>query len=340
VKRILGLAVVGIAALLVACGGGSTNPTPSATSTPTTMPAPTTQPAPTYHVHVAFSGGASLASPQSVRGARAWHSHVLDTSSSTMQLPIEVGTIATDPMSLLAGDHENVGIATVIVSPQPSASPSATLTGTGVTLAIAPAVEPSPPGPEFNVSSMSTTTASGSVIADVTSPITTTETVPFYVQKLVQIGCNSTTILGQDAQAHAVDQVGGLSISGGLATPASSIAQADLYFDGPQCTSVGFINSSESEATIHFPFGAVFESSTTTPFATLSAASWSNLITSATYTQLLAGATAATNPQDELLIKTASGSIVKLALLGSLSTANERIVRFLFAQSGSSADGF
>lgn len=346
-KRLTALAIFAIATL-AGCGGGGGGVTPQPTQS---NPPKSTQ----YSVMVKFAGGATLRTPQSVRRSAGQNTmqgvvlHPLDSSTSTSQLPVEMAVAPLNNGDEEEFDHvADAGTATIVVAPQPSATPSVSLSPSGLALSVQPIASPPPgsAGPQFNVSqSTITSPASGSLVAAVSGSVNQTVTVPTYVIERTVISCGDNAVYGYDSQIHPEDQSGAVQFHNGTALTETDTAQADVYFDGPHCTVNGTYNSTEAQATLHFPYGAVYASSVASPFATLSAATWSNSFTSQTYAQLVASATAVTNPGDELLVKTADGHIVKLALtseLGSGAQGNETMVEvnYDYEESGFSVDGF
>lgn len=338
--RVIILAAATVAAsTLAACsgGGGSTgggNPLP--TSTPTV----------TYSVKVKFTGGASLKSPQARLLSVRIQAHAMNSTGAN-QLPVEL-SLPPVTGSQYTGEGTS-GVASVVVSPQPTSTPIVAISTSGVAVTTTPLPYASPgptDPPRFTVAEGNINApATGQLTATVTAPTQMTVNVPIYAIQNGALACGAAQIPGQDSQYHSADNVAGLAFASGQATVVTIKTQADLYFACPNASAVGFNDATLTDATIFAPYGMVQESSLVAPFATLTAAQWSNAQTSITATALQSALTNPTTPNDEWLIQTASGKVVKIAFYSLLINASgtpqqSTGIYFAWAQAGFSQDGF
>jgi hypothetical protein len=349
VRNYIAAGVIMLASLSACGGGGGSSPAPI--STPTT--APTTAPQ-GYSVRVKFTGGTSLASPQSLlrQTQGAVTAHPLDSSSASPQLPIAIA-VQPPSNSYFSSPLLWQGIATVVVAPQPSTVPTASYAVTGVSATSAPLPLPSgqPTAPPQTVVSATTTSTvgAGSLNVNLTGSVSATTSVPLYVVNRGNIACNDKPVPPQSAsQPVPSDQYGGVKFVSGTLQPSATTADADLYIDASWCTGAGFVNSADANTTLYAPHGAAWISSATTPFVGVKASQCGNTFTSMPMASVLQGLQLQTNPNDILLLTTADNHCVKVALnqasagtppSGSLNGSPAQVA-FSWEEAGFSQDGF
>ena len=344
---------------VAACGGGGSSvitpvhtnppvvasPTPKATSTPTAV---------AYSIKIRLvSGGTSEGTSARTRFKSNSHvtffhvlntgTHVLDDPTVNSEVPIEVAALPS-PESALAQSGGDQGIAEVDVAPNPSAAPTISAIATGAPLTESPSTtNPN----QFLIASGSSVPATDAFTADLTGSVTGSASIAIYQISQTLLACGNMQVPGTAGPGTSggpqpYDQISALTFANGVATSVSTTS-ADVYFDGPNCTAVGFTNSSETEATLHFPYGATLVSSANTPFSELTASQYTNSFTSLTYTQFITDLTSSSpTPLNEILLQTASGSVVKIAPFRGYDSGNQDLVdlEFGYAQAGFSVDGF
>ena len=341
----LGVFVAIAAAALAACGGGGGS---SGGGGPVPQPSPTHSGGGVgqYSVHLMWTGGDALHSTQSKGGPV--RTHVFDvrrTLTSGVTEPAVILPVNVPQNSYFQMDGPSEGDATLVVSPAPSVEPSAAFVASGAPVSTTPVPYPSgqPTGaPRAAVIASPTdlTPGSGTLAVNVGSPVNQNIQAPIYVVGRAHIACSSTPLLTQDGRSiMQSDQVGGIAFVGGQANAVSTTGAADFYIDGASCTAVGFVNPNDPNPTFYAPYGAVLLSSTQTPYAQIAPPMWANTFTSITSATLQQEATDPYTPLDELLIQTASGSVVKIAM-NAVGGSPVSEMDFSFEQDGFAQDGF
>lgn len=346
-QRLFTVALVALA--LTACSGGGGGVTPTPQPKPTQTPIHPT----TYTVRIAFHGGDALHS-QSLGRSTEVFIHPFDTTTAG-QSPV-VMSVPNPANSYFANDDvQSQGVASAVVDPAPSAQPDATFNVVGApNVSVNALPVPTPTGsPVPPQAALQADQGAAPVAATLNANVnvagaTITDAVPLFLVSPGHLACGDVPLYDRNSQIESTDQWGGVTITGGVVAQATDINSADLYLDGSWCTQDGFVNQADTDVTLYAPHGAVLISSTVTSFASLTAAMWSNSFTSITLASLEQQATDPVTPKDELLVQTASGKVVEIALneIGSGTPPSNGVhgtpatLNFSYQQSGYSVNGF
>jgi hypothetical protein len=156
------------------------------------------------------------------------------------------GPVLLMAQSQFLGSAANDGaVAYVTVAPAPSPMPSPAWTTNATNVQIQD--EPSLPG-SIQMHATSSSTSSGTLSANVPTPVGQVAQTPVYVFAHLSLECHhiAPTPADNTPEAYAVQ-------SGNL-VPQTDPSTSDIYIDGPNCIAP-FNNPAESVATIHFPSG-------------------------------------------------------------------------------------
>lgn len=250
---------------LTACGGGGSSPSP--------VPVVTTAPK-TYSSKLIFTG--SLAG----RAIQSDLRRAMDASGTATPMPIMV----VSPVSADMDASAYGGLVEAVVSPMPSAAPDTTFSQTNPNAVLhSPAPgETTPSGAVAFAQIFGANTpeqqSAGTATASIASPVNQSPSTPVYSYLSIDLECawSFTSTPGTNAFSGAHF---GWKYNGSQWIGDDNAADADIYLDGPGCSTTGSQNTSEANATIHIPGGDI-RFSTDTPFVGLTASQWSSAETS------------------------------------------------------------